>query len=290
MSTTIRGAGGRHVVDLGSREFELFRALLLERAGISLGDSKRPLLVGRLGRRVRELGLASYEEYYQRVIGDATGAELVRLLDLVATNETSFFREQAQFQYLEHQVIPGWRHDADEGRRPRHVRVWSAGCSTGQEPVSLAMLLLAELPTADGWRVDILATDLSTRVLDEAATGIWPIERARQIPPHLLRRFMLRGTGPRLGTMRAGPEVRAVIEYRRLNLIEDAMPNDVFDLVLCRNVLIYFTPDGRARTIDRLLRRLAPGGHFLLGHAESMDLRTHRARGVAPNVYVRVDE
>ena len=275
-------------LELSGRAFARFRELLLERAGISLGEAKRPLLVGRLSRRVRELGLRSFEEYHERVVADASGAELVRLLDLVATNETAFFREPTQFDYLLRCLVPAWREDAAEGRRGRHVRVWSAGCSTGQEPVSLAMALLDALPADDGWRVEILAPDLSTTALERATSGIWPIERARQIPPHLLKRYMLRGTGPRLGSMRAGPEVRAAITYRRLNLVEDAYPADApFDAILCRNVLIYFTPEGRARVVARLLRHLAPGGHFFLGHAESLDLKAHKARSVAPNVYVR---
>ncbi|NUO62899.1 MAG: protein-glutamate O-methyltransferase CheR [Gemmatimonadaceae bacterium] len=276
------------VLELHGSTFARLRALLLERAGISLGDAKRPLVVGRLSRRVRELGLSSFDAYYERVIGDASGAELVRLLDMIATNETSFFREPAQFEFLQHRLVPSWREDAEAGLRGRHVRVWSAGCSTGQEPVSLAMALLDALPADDGWRVEIVATDLSTRALAQAASATWPIERARQIPPHLLKRFMLRGTGPQTGSMRAGPEVRAAITYERLNLVEDPYPAGApFDLVLCRNVLIYFTPEGRRAVVERLLRHLAPGGHFLLGHAESLDLRTHRARSVAPNVYRR---
>ena len=275
-------------LELNASTFARLRALLLERAGIALGDAKRPLVVGRLSRRVRELGLRSFDAYYEHVVGDASGMELVRLLDMIATNETAFFREPAQFEFIQHRLIPQWREAATAGLRGRLVRVWSAGCSTGQEPVSLAMTLLEALPADDGWRVEILATDLSTRVLEQAESGIWPIERSRQIPPHLLKRFMLRGTGPRTGSMRAGPEVRAAITYERLNLVEDPYPAGApFDLILCRNVLIYFTPEGRRSVIDRLLRHLAPDGHFLLGHAESLDLRAHRARSVAANVYRR---
>ena len=196
---------------------------------------KKALLTGRLSRRLRELGLTSFGEYLRRV--EADERERVRMLDLITTNETRFFRESKQFGLLESDVLPRWAAEGVEGKRPRRIRAWSAGCSTGEEPYSLAMLLLSHFRR--DWDMEILATDLSTRVLERARTAVWPLSRSQEIPPAFLRAFMLRGTGPEDGKMKAGPEVRALVRFEHLNLNDASyrVPGP-FDLILCRNVLI----------------------------------------------------
>lgn len=265
-------------------EFQRFQQLIHRAAGIRLGENKEALLVGRLGRRLRELGLESYGAYYQYVINDA-GPELVRMLDLITTNETRFFREPQHFEFLRAQVFPKWVQRA-EHTGDRSIRVWSAGCSTGQEPYTLAMVLRESFPREEGWDIDILATDLSTRVLEVARQATWPIEKALEIPAHSLKRFMLRGTGSQEGKMRAGPELRSLIRFARLNLNEPFPWKEApFQLILCRNVLIYFSQEAKERAIQQLLGQLAPTGHLILGRSEMLG-PNYPVRTLTPSVYV----
>ncbi len=269
---------------IGDREFTRFQSLIHREAGIWLSPMKRALLVGRLTRRLRELGLDSFGEYYERV--EADGAERIRMLDRVTTNETHFFREPRHFEFLAQKVFPSWRAEADEGLRPRRIRAWSAACSTGEEPYSLAISLLRAFPPGSGWELEILATDLSTRVLERAREAVWPIEKAREIPPADLKAFMLRGTGPQQGLMKAGPEICAFVRFARLNLNDTAYPAlGRFDLVFCRNVLIYFDAKTKERVVGRLLGLLAPCGYLFLGHAESLSGTALPVRSVLPTVY-----
>lgn len=290
----IRGRGERIVFPeeapirpITDKEFASFQALIYREAGIYLSAAKMPLLVGRLTRRLRELGLNSFTAYYRRVV-EGDEAERIRLLDAISTNETHFFREPRQFEFLEQRVFPEWSRQAASGLRVRKIQAWSAACSTGEEPYSLAMTLLDRFPPSSGWEIEILATDLSTRVLERARAAIWPMEKAREIPQQYLRRFMLRGTRSQEGKMKAGPEVRSVVRFERMNLNERHYPVDGrFDLIFCRNVLIYFDQASKGGVIDRLLNRLLPAGYLFFGHAESLNGLTDRVRCVFPTVYVK---
>jgi len=265
---------------LSTKEFRLFQSLVHREAGISLSDQKRALLVGRLAPRMRALDIASFGAYFDRVSADRE--ELVRMIDSVCTNETHFFREPKQFAFLEHEVLPRWRAAVERGERRREVRVWSAGCSTGEEPYSIAMTLAANLPD---WKIEIFASDLSTKVLAKASDGIWPVERVNDIPLHYRKAFMLRGSGPQEGKMAARPELSSLIRFARVNLNHESYPiAGKFDLVFCRNVLIYFDAPSKRRVIDRLLDRLEPRGLFFLGHSESLNA-LDRVRAVGPTVY-----
>jgi chemotaxis protein methyltransferase CheR len=266
--------------NITTRDFRRFQALVQIEAGIFLSDQKRALLVGRLSPRLRALELASFAAYYERVWSDRE--ELVRMIDALCTNETHFFREPKQFAFLEQQVLPAWRAAAESGTRAKHVRVWSAGCSTGEEPFSIAMSLSWHLPD---WSIDVLASDLSTKVLERAAAGIWPLERAEEIPPHYRKTFMLRGRGAQEGKMAARPALASTIRFARINLNDESYPvTGRFDLIFCRNVLIYFDAPSKRRVIDRLLDRLDPAGLFFLGHSESLS-HVERVRAAGPTVY-----
>jgi chemotaxis protein methyltransferase CheR len=274
---------------LTDREFRQFQALIYREAGIHLAECKQALLVGRLSRRVRELGLASFGAYYERVADGGDPGERVRMLDAICTHETHFFREPRHFEYLQGTVFPRWKADAQAGRRAKKVRVWSAACSSGEEPYTLAMLLLEHFPAAEGWDAEVLATDLSTRVLERARAGLWAMGKAEEIPPRLLKKYMLRGTRSQEGLMAAGPELRARVRFARVNLNDAHYPvAGRFDLVFCRNVLIYFDAASRAGVVDRLLEHVAPDGLFFLGHAETLNNVTTRARAVIPTVYAPV--
>jgi chemotaxis protein methyltransferase CheR len=272
-----------HVNDAAFRGFQ---RLIYEEAGIHLNDSKRALLAGRLGRRWRELGLRSLGDYRRYV--EAHPDERTEVLDRVTTNETRFFREPHQFELLERRLIPEWRVEAEAGRRPRLIRAWSAGCSTGEEPFSLAMTLLSHCPWEEGWEIDVLATDISSRVLRRALEAVFSTERVREIPPPFLRRFMLRGVRTQDGCVKAAPELRAAVRFERRNLLEARRPDGgPFDLILCRNVLIYFDAASKARVLTNLLDRLGPDGVLFLGHAESLGRTDPVMRALAPNTYRR---
>ena len=268
------------------KEFGLFQKLIYEKAGIYLAAPKRALVDSRLAKRIRELGLDSFAAYYHHVVDDRDGAELIELLDRISTNETRFFREPRQFEFLETRILADWTAKAAAGMRLRRILAWSAGCSTGEEPYSLAMMLRNHFPPSAGWEIEILATDLSTRVLDRARAAIWPIAKAEEIPAKYLKRFMLKGIGAQAGKMKTAPEIRSMVCFERLNLNDDVYPvSGSFDLIWCRNVLIYFDSPSRLRVIQRLLDHLAPCGYFFIGHAESLNGITDRVRPVMPTVY-----
>jgi chemotaxis protein methyltransferase CheR len=278
-----RAAAG--VPDLTEDEFERLRALIRHHTGIHLNASKKALLYGRLSRRIRELGLRGFADYLRSVRDDT--AECEQMIDRVTTNETHFFREPTHFTYLESTLVPAWIQAAESGARSKDVRAWSAGCSTGEEPYSLAMTLHDHLPAKDGWSVDVLATDISTRVLDAADQATWPIERAAEVPELLLKRFMLQGVGSQAGKMRASAHLRRAVRVERVNLIDERYSvQGPFDLIFCRNVLIYFDRELKRRVVERLSEHLAPGGHLFVGHAESIH-EMPALRCVWPTVYSR---
>ncbi|MET0400870.1 MAG: protein-glutamate O-methyltransferase CheR [Cystobacter sp.] len=278
------GEGGP--LPLTEREFALFQALVEREAGMHLSASKQALLVGRLSRRVRSLGLSSFGAYHQLVTSQGQESERTRMLDCLCTNETHFFRQPRQFDHLWRNVFPEWSRQAARGRMSRRVRVWSAGCSTGEEPYSLAMTLLSRFPPGSGWELEVLATDLSTWALERARQGLWALDKSAQIPPHLLRAFMLEGVRSQQGWMKAGPALRDVLRFAQVNLNDErSWPEGPFELIFCRNVLIYFGASSRARALQGLLRRLRPTGYLFLGHAESLTSSAETARCVAPNIY-----
>lgn len=270
------------------QEFSLFQKLIHQQAGIYLLPAKKPLLEARLGKRIIHLALDSFTAYYNYLL-ENWDEEIAEMLDRVSTNETHFFREPRQFDFLSRLVVHDWTAQADAGLRSRHMRVWSAGCSTGEEPYSLAMILWNYFPPSAGWEIEILATDISNRALERARQAIWPIEKAKNIPDVYLKRFMLKGTGAQSGKMKAGAEIRSVIRFERLNLNDKIYPvTSLFDIILCRNVLIYFDDAQRARVADRLLEHLAPGGFFFIGHAEQLNGLMHKILNISPTIYVRV--
>jgi chemotaxis protein methyltransferase CheR len=270
------------VTEISDDEFTLFQALICREAGIHLSSSKKPMLVSRLMRRVNALKLESFGEYYRHVINDRHG-EMVRLLDAVSTNETWFFRNPKHFAFVK-ALCSAWMVEGEAGRRPKAVTAWSAACSSGEEPFSLAMVLLDKLP---GWDVHILATDLSSRVLEKAQAATWSIEKSGDIPARYLKRYMLRGMGGQHGKMKAGTDIREVIAFRRMNLNDDMWslePYAQFDLVFCRNVLMYFDAGRRERVLRKIMTRMPSRGFLFLGDAEGLN-GFDGLRMVAPAVH-----
>jgi chemotaxis protein methyltransferase CheR len=272
------------IPDLATEEFQLFQALVLRESGIHLGAKNRAMLVSRLWKRLRALELNSFSSYYRRVKADSQ--EMVHMLDCICTNETHFFREPAAFECLRSRVFPEWVAEADAGNRGRTLRVWSAACSTGEEAYSLAMTVLTHFPPSAGWNVEVLGTDLSTKVLARASAGIWPVEKISSVPVDYQRKFLLKGFGPEQGKIKAVEELRKVVRFQRLNLTQEPLPvTGPFDLIFCRNVLIYFQWETKIKVVDRLGKYLTPNGYLFLGHAESVHSVADKLRFVAPKAF-----
>lgn len=276
------------VPDLTDDTFEQIRRVVDRESGIHLSPAKKALVTGRLMPRLRALGLPDFPQYVKLALRD--DGERARMIDRITTNETSFFREPWQFDFLVGTAIPRWRNEQRAGLRPRRVRVWSAGCSTGEEPFSVAMTLLSELEP-EGWQIEILATDISHRVLESAAAATWRDRRRDEIPTELLHRFMLRGVGSQVGHIRAKDELRRVIRFGWANLTGETFPTiGTFDLVLCRNVLIYFARDTKVKVVERLADHVSVGGYLFSGHAESLQGLSPRVRTLAPTIHLRTDQ
>jgi chemotaxis protein methyltransferase CheR len=236
---------------------------------------------------LRHLGLQTFSEYYRVVTADPK--EQTCMLDAISTNETRFFREPAQFEFLKERVFPQWQTDAARRVRNRKIRVWSAGCSTGQEPYSLAMTLCHHFPSAAGWEIEIVGTDLSSRALAIARGATWEFAACSEIPENYLKAFMLRGCRGQEGRIKAGPEIRSVVSLARVNLNEaEYAVNGPFDLIFCRNVLIYFDRGDRERIVRRLLSYLSPTGYLFVGHAESLHTLHDVVKTVVATVYAPI--
>jgi chemotaxis protein methyltransferase CheR len=268
---------------LHDTDFKALAEIVQKTTGIHLPSHKREMVTSRLLPRLRELGLAAFKGYRLRVQEDAE--ERQRFLERMCTHETRFFREPEHFQTLEQNVYPRWLAAAAAGERSRQVRVWSAACSTGQEPFSFAMHLHHRL-ARERFEIEVLATDVSTRVLGLAKQAIWPDSEIQNIPQALLKSYMLKGTRTQAGKIAAGSELRELVRFERLNLNEATyrLPSS-FDLVICRNVLIYFDGPTRQRVCEQLMSHLKPGGYLILGHAESVLGRHERLKPIGSTVY-----
>jgi chemotaxis protein methyltransferase CheR len=251
--------------------------LMYQRFGIQLGPAKKHLVIARLADLLRRKGVRSFDEYYQHVVSDSTGQELSAMVDALTTNFTSFFREPEHFEYLAKQVLPGLN------RRPK-IRVWSAGCATGEEPHSLACCLL-EAAGAIRPSIEILATDISTRALAAAQRGVYPADHFAELSGAWQKRFLLRGEGKWHGWYRFKPEVHQLIRFGYLNLNEPFSNVGVFNVIFCRNVMIYFDQAARQRLVGRLLQQLEPGGYLFPGHAESLSGVEQSLQLVQPAIY-----
>jgi len=263
---------------LKPHEFESIRRLAYDKFGLDLRKGKEELVAARLGKRMRQGGFDSFEEYYQHVVGDRSGEALIGMIDALATNHTSFLREAAHFDFLRQDVLPGLR------ERPR-IELWSAACSTGEEPYTLAFTL-GDQWGADAFRkVRILATDISTKALAAAKSAVYPAERFSAVPPGWLRQYLLRGEGRWQGWYRVKPEVRREVEFARLNLVEPFSQPSLFPVIFCRNVMIYFDKATQEAVVNRLAACLEPGGYLFIGHAESLTGIRHDLTYVRPAIY-----
>ena len=270
--------------ELTAAQFRAISTIARDVAGIQLRAGKEGLVRSRLARRLRTLAVPSYDAYLERVAGDPR--ELAEMVDLLTTNKTSFFRERAHFDFLRDALLPHWRaHPAEP------VRLWSAGCSSGEEAYTLAMVLREALPDIERRDVRILATDLSHRVLAQAREGVYGDAAVADVPPALLHRHFTRVAAPSgaqgAGAWSAGPGLRQLVTFAPLNLMGAWPMRGPFHAILCRNVMIYFDKPTQQRLVERYHALLAPGGHLFVGHSESLSALTHAFAYVQPALYRR---
>lgn len=269
---------------ISDKELAAVIDLVYRKSGITLHDGKRALVTARLQKRLKAIGVRSYSDYLAYLDRDTSGGELVMLLDAIATNHTSFFREPQHFEFLRNRVVP----ELVALRRPA-LDVWSAACSSGEEPYTLAMVLQEALPEAEARQLRIVASDLSTKVLGMARSGVYKMERLREVEPPLLRKYFEKGLAAQEGLARVKADLRQRIRFEQLNLLEIDDLGSRFSVIFCRNVMIYFDRPVQQRVVSMLERHLLPGGYLFISHSESLNGISHGLRWMAPAVYKRRD-
>ena len=261
---------------ISSREFSQFQKLIFDIAGISLSEAKKVLLVGRLAKRLRALGLRSFGEYFQHLSQEAQAQERQTMVDLITTNETYFFREPQHFDFL--------REKAARCGRQGGFRVWSAASSSGEEAYSTAMVLADTLGLGQGsW--EIVGTDISTKVLSAAHRGLYSLERTNGIPPALLKKYCLKGILDQQGMLLVARQLRERVQFMYCNLLQPQRVPGLFDVIFLRNVLIYFNQETKQKVISNLLPYLKRDGHLIIGHSESLHGISSALVAERPTIY-----
>lgn len=252
-------------MEITAKQYKKFSNLVYHECGINLHDGKQQLLTARLSKRLRKTGINSINEYLKVLAND--NQELINFLDAISTNHTFFFRENHHFECI----------------HKGHFDIWCAASSSGEEPYSVAIDCLEK-----GFRPTILATDISTSVLRIAEKGIYPLERAKNMASHLLRKYFQKGHGKLEGYIKVKDELKRMVTYKRFNLLSDTVPSQGFDVVLCRNVLIYFDNNTKTDVINRLYNAVKWDGYFIIGGAESLNNIKHSYKYIKPSIYSKV--
>jgi chemotaxis protein methyltransferase CheR len=258
------------------------RRMLNELTGITLQERGREMIYNRLGRRLRQLKLDGFAAYIQLVEKDSEEART--FAEALTTNTTHFFREEHHFDYVSDVLVPDWLKNRSQDKR---VRIWSAACSSGEEPYTLAMVLQESRLRSAGFDTRILATDIDRATLEKARMGTYPAEGMGTVTPERMKRWFKRGVGTRAGQARVAPELKQMITFNPLNLMNPWPVKGPFDLILCRNVFIYFSPEVTADLTLRFSEVLRPGGILMLGHSESMVAGSTRFDSVGKTIYRR---
>ncbi|GHG63388.1 chemotaxis protein methyltransferase [Alishewanella longhuensis] len=254
-------------------EFRDFQRMIFAVAGIHMPDSKRTMVAGRLAKRLKALQLQSYGQYWHYVERQREEKQIA--VDLLTTNETYFFREPGHFEFLQQQVLPAYR-------AGNTLRLWSAACSSGEEAYTAAMVIAEVLGTAP-WQ--IVASDISTQVLTQGSRACYPMSRSEKIPELLLKRYCLRGTGEAEGSFKVVAKLRERVQFAQINLNKTLPDIGLFDVIMLRNVMIYFNQETKRQIVNRLRSRLKPGGYFIIGHSETLNGFQSDLHAIKPSVY-----
>ena len=269
---------------LTDAEFEQISDMVYDHCGINLHDGKKELVRSRLAKIIRQGRFGSFSHYMDYVAQDPSGQAFSELIDSLSTNLTSFFREPVHFDYLANTYLTELIAQKQKLNQQR-LRGWSAGCSSGEEPYSIAITLLESLPDRSRWDVKLLATDISTRILKRAQEGVYERERIEPVPAALKNRYLTMTGRSGHKVFEVAPALRQVIAFKYLNLMEDWPFRGPFDFIFCRNVMIYFDKPTQQRLISRFEQALAPGGVLFTGHSESLTGIRHNFRYVQPTIY-----
>jgi len=274
------------VATMSDRDFSRLGEFIHDSCGIKITPAKKVMLESRLGKRLKHLSISSFRDYFDYLFSpEGLQNELVHMIDVVTTNKTDFFREPAHFSYLAGNAAPELMSLYGAGTR-RNLNIWSAGCSTGEEPYTIAMVLNDLNEKYHGFRYEVLATDISTKVLDIAKLGIYSEDKVGPVPDPLKGRYLMRGKGSRQGMIRIVPELRERVKFRRLNFMEgDFGMREHVDIIFCRNVIIYFDRITQEKLLKRFCGHLVHGGYVIMGHSETLQGMDLPLVPVAPTVY-----
>lgn len=281
---TTASSSAAQASELTQQEFDRIKTMLQDTTGIALAETKKDLVQGRLMRRLRALGLESFAEYIELVADPNAVDEQREMVNALTTNLTSFFRESHHFDYLGGTILPELARTP--GSQQRRIRIWSAGCSSGEEPYSIAMTVCAKMPNLPSWDVRILATDIDTNMVATGERGCYDVSKIQSIPESYKKRFLTR---PDRGNMvRIAENTRELIAFRQLNLLGSWPMQGPFDVIFCRNVIIYFDKPTQRTLFDRFANILAPRGWLIVGHSETLFRLSDRFEGLGRTIYRKI--
>ncbi len=272
--------------EFNDKHFNTLRTLVSKHTGIHLSDAKRELVYSRISRRLRKLGMRGFDAYCSMLESNTDDEELVNFVNAVTTNLTSFFREGHHFTYLGDEVLPRL---VEKNQASRRIRIWSAGCSTGEEPYSIAITVLEKLGHLRDWDIRILATDIDSDVVATGRAGIYAYERIEGLDKKLQSRWFKQGKGEQTGLVRVDPALQALISFRQLNLMQEWPIRGPFDVIFCRNVVIYFDKETQRVLFDRYANLLGPEGNLFIGHSENLFKVSDRFELIGRTIYKRIN-
>lgn len=286
MKQAINGINSFYKEKLTNSQFTMISNFISQKTGIKLPEEKRFMLQSRLYKRLKSLDIYSFKDYFDYTFSkDRTKSEIVNMIDAVSTNKTSFFREPHHFEFINDVLIPQYIERVNGGR---YIRIWSAGCSSGEEPYTLSMLFQSSIQKCRGIDFSVLGTDISTHVLKKAVQAVYSQFDAEQIPYQLKRNYLLRSKDKTKAKVRITPELRQKVEFKRLNLMDNVYDiQEKFDIVFCRNVLIYFERRTQEKVLNKICHFLKPGGYLFIGHSESLFNMNVPLEQVKPTIFRR---
>jgi chemotaxis protein methyltransferase CheR len=263
-------------------DFNFLRKIVNSKAGIVVVDEKIDMFYSRLARRVRSLGLSSFKQYCDLIKDEKEGVEVTQLINAITTNLTSFYREAYHFDFISEHLVPEMLRESSGSRK---LRIWSAGCSSGEEPYSIAITLAQSGLQTKGWDIEILATDIDSNVLEHGAAGVYSVDQIQSIPEQFVVSGFLKGKGEQFGKVRIKPDVQSMVKFAHLNLNSNWTLPEPVDVVFCRNVIIYFDKRSKKNLVDRVAENIKTGGYLFIGHSESLFNVSDRFELVGKTIY-----
>jgi chemotaxis protein methyltransferase CheR len=265
---------------LSSRQFDIISRLVYQVSGIDLHEGKEELVKARLIKRLRHLKIFGFDRYLKYLANDKSGSEIRAMVDILTTNKTNFFRESEHLDYLRDEIITGLGND--------QIRLWSAGCSSGEEPYSIAITLCEAIPDIGKCDIKILATDISDRMMEQARQGLYGEDTLKGMPPQLKRKYFQKAEAGIGHRYRVVPLLQSMVCFAKLNLMDEWPMRGLFDVIFCRNVMIYFDKQTQEKLVKRFWSQLRAGGYLMVGHSESLTFMAHDYRYIKPAVYQKV--